>query len=234
MASVSELTVSGYIRELQRKLDLNIPTDICMIIIMFYPNTIKFDENTMNLTLHEKEIVTSWFIEVLQLQNASTILTSELLYDYNKDGQTGKDFHKKCDGNINTFSIVETEFNGHIFGCFLSKKLFSPQGVGDYIVDDKAFLCVIRSCFKNKEPELFKIARSDYAYFNAVTGADFGSDDLELILNNGRSVCDHDYSDYGGGLHGNMLCGGEEYNERNRRYSFEIKQMNTFTIRANQ
>ena len=141
MATVAELVVSGYIRELQRELCIHIPTDIWIVFIMFYPNYIQFDGNTMNLTLKEKEIITSWFIKIFSLENKSSILTSTLLYDCNKHGKTGKAFHSKCDQNINTFTIVESEFNGHIFGCFLSKKLnkFEEHDLGKWISDDKVF-----------------------------------------------------------------------------------------------
>ena len=50
----SDLIVSGYIRKLQSKLKIDIPNDIWLIVIMFYPNCIEFEGNKMNLSLKEK------------------------------------------------------------------------------------------------------------------------------------------------------------------------------------
>ena len=227
MATSGELIVSGYIRESQAQLHLHIPSDIWMVFVMFYPGCIEFDGNTLNLSLKEKELITSWFIDIFELQNKSAILTSKLLYDFNKDGEDGDDFHLKCDGNINTFSIVETEFNGHIFGCFFSKKLELEKGKQHHwIDDDKVFLCVIRSCFKEKGPELFKTKSSSNSYFNALGwGPAFGPASLALLTPD--NSCSQ-----GKEIHGNVLFGGIEYihEKRDEYTTFEIQQMNTFTI----
>eukprot|EP00483_Globobulimina_turgida_P002994 UN02999 len=162
---ISELTVSGYIHELQNKLNIDIAQDIVLVIIMFYPSCIQFEGNTLNLTLNEKQTITSWFIDVFNLDNTSSI-SAKLLYRYNKDGTCGEDFHKKCDKINNQFSIIETEF-AHIFGCFVSPAT-QDEGMGKYRADEKAFLCVIRSSFQDKEAEIYKIKekKSKYAYFD--------------------------------------------------------------------
>ena len=171
MATKSELTVTGYIRELQKKLEIDIPDDIWLIVVMFYPNYIEFEGNTMNLTRREKEIITSWFIDIFDLNRQKSVtLTSELLYNYNKHGKEGCNFQEKCDGNINTFSIIQTQFNGHIFGCFTSKEIKQKDELR-YHRDDKAFLCVIRPCFKDKKAEIFKVKKDKMsdAYFHAAS-----------------------------------------------------------------
>ena len=68
MSVKAKLTVSGYIRKLQKKLQIDIPNDIWLIIIMFYPNCIEFEGNTMNLTSKQKEMITSWFIDIFELE----------------------------------------------------------------------------------------------------------------------------------------------------------------------
>ena len=75
MAS-TELLVYVFIRELQRKLDIHIPSDIFIVFIMFYPNYIEFGGSTINLTSKEKET------KMFDLKDPSVILTSKLLYDY--------------------------------------------------------------------------------------------------------------------------------------------------------
>ena len=236
MATLAELLISGYSRELQRSLRIHVPRDIVVILMMFYPSCIEFEDNTMNLTLKQKEMITLWFMNIFDLNNKSSILSSKLLYDYNKDGKTGRDFHKKCDGNTNTFTIVQTQFNGHIFGCFLSEKLFTPKSWGEYLADDKAFLCVIKSCFKGKGPELFKIISSDTAYYNVPSwGPAFGSEDLHLLDSYNKCDCKHEWTEFeGDGLKGNVLCGGIKYDERNILYDFKIQEMNTFTIKIDE
>ena len=57
--------------------------------------------------------------------------------------------------------MIETEFNGHIFGCFTSGPI--PDYGNHYVKDDKAFLCVIRSCFEDKKPVLCRI-KEDATY----------------------------------------------------------------------
>ena len=92
----------------------------------------------MNLTLSEKDVITWWIIDTFELRDESSILTAKLLYDYEKDGKSAKDWHAKCDDNINTFTIVETEFNNHILLVFYRKIYYLQAGL---IKDNKAFLC---------------------------------------------------------------------------------------------
>ena len=44
---------------------------------------------------------------------------------------------------MNIFSIIMKGFNGHIFGYFTSKLVTSKENA-DYVMDDMAFLCVVR------------------------------------------------------------------------------------------
>ena len=207
--SRSDLIVRGYLRELRMKLSIDIPDDIFIVILMFYPNGIDFIGNTMDLTLAEKDLITSWFIDIFDIKDTKSIISSELLYDYNKDGRTGTDYHNKCDGNINTFSIIETEFNGHIFGCFLSRQLeeaWNPV----YMNDKKAFLCIIRPAFKDKDlkPQMFEIIqnKSYNAYYNTSNwGPAFGSDDLTLLGDQGVNDVNHSGGYFDKSLCGNML-----------------------------
>ena len=239
MATTSELTVSGYVRELQEIFNFEIPNDILLMITTFYPTYIQFKGNTMKLTLEEKEIITSWFMNVFNFKNDTTILTSKLLYDMNKHGRSGVDFHKNCNESKNTFSIIETEFNGHIFGCFLSKKLDTLRyKSGDYIYDDKAFLCVIRSKFFKNDPgaALFKIKHNKYhkAYYNTKKcGPSFGATDLTLLSSPGsaRSQSGEGLTCFDEAICGNRLFGGEQYDRVNGGATeCKITKMNTFTI----
>ncbi len=239
------LIVFGYIRHIHKQYQFIIPNDIANIICILYPQFIEFEGNTVGLTDKEKEIITTWFNEVLDLENKSCILSSKLLYDYNKDGKDGKDFYKHCLNGKNTFSIVRTGFNGHIFGCFLSKplqKIDSNSNRPNWTItiqDDKAFLCVIRSSFKNKSPELFKLNKkrdvlmNDDAYhcYNWI-GPCFGySFDLSLRCSFGN-YCNHepDYTWFQGDIKGNILCGGNKFDGSDAKQNFPVEDMTTFEI----
>ena len=230
MALRAELTVSGFVRELQRKLKMDIPSDILLVIIMLYPTWIDFERNTMNLTFEEKDMITSWLIDVLKVTHTK-LITSKLLYDYNKDGKLGRDVHKKCDRNSNTLTIVQTEFNGHIFGCFLSKKLGKTNG--NWVKDNKAFVCVIRSCFKDQKPAIFRVKDGKRGYYDSFqTGPSFGASDLTILAQHGENRV-QTAGCFDDKLCGNMLCGGKQLKLKDNNtkfYSFKIQEMNTFTI----
>ena len=203
------------------------------MILIYYSYCIRFEGNTMNLTSREKEIITSWFMETFQFLDSSknskqkALMTSELLYNSDMDGQTAKDWHRKCDGNTNTFSIIETEYK-HIFGCFLSAKLSTTAS--KFIRDEKVFLCVIRSCFEGEQPEKFGIKHGDFAYANVPnSGPIFARYNVWLLGIEGFGSCNHSVQCFDG-LHGNILCGGDQYEKTNEEYDFEIVKFNTFRI----
>ena len=140
-------------------------------------------------------MITEWFIDVFELQNKSCRLSSKLLYDYDKDGKQGSDFYTRCLKGNNTFSIVRTNHNGHIFGCFLSKSLVDgAHWLGIEMKDDKAFSCVIRSSFNGKLPELFKIKQDEeflaYTCYND-HGPAFGFSFDIALLSLHKDYCEH-------------------------------------------
>ena len=232
MAS-AELIVCGWLRSTK----LDILKDIVSLIILYYPKCMDFDGNTMNLKISEKYILTEWLINVFDLANKSCELSSKLLYNYKVHGTTGKDFHKKCNNFSNTLTIIQTVHN-HIFGGFLSDKV---QTATQYWDDPKAFLFVIRSSLKEKpDPQIFIRKRYCYAYMNYyMIGPQFGQSDLCLFYGGmgylDDNFCDHTSSNFddNGNLKGNVLCGGNAYNPENKKYIFNIKEMNTFNIAIN-
>ena len=182
-------------------------------------------------------MITGWFIEVLGLENTSCILSSKLLYDFDKDGKNGDNYYEHCLKGKNTFSIVRTNYNGHIFGCFLSKPMNDVVNTNKTNVDDdKAFLCVIRSSFKDKQPTLFKV-KQESKYISGIyktyswIGPCFGwSFDLQLLK---WDYCCHSNTCFQGDIQGNILCGGEEFNPENASYKFNVVNMTTFEININ-
>ena len=106
------------------------------------------------------------------------------------------------------------------------------------MADDKAFVCVIRSCFKDKVPQLFKIKQDNDAIENAYTcwhdvGPRFGTEyDLQIsdIANNEYNYVCHNKTVFDGDIHGNILCGGDSYYKENDEYYFTVINMTTFEI----
>lgn len=94
--STVTLIIAGFIRKLSQQYSLSIPKDIIDIVLLFTPPILDFKGNTVALTYAEKAMIRSWFIEVLQLEENQCILTSKLLYDYEKNGKYGTVFYKHC------------------------------------------------------------------------------------------------------------------------------------------
>ena len=106
------------------------------------------------------------------------------------------------------------------------------------ISDNKAFVCVIRSGFKNKTPQLFKIRQEEqdreavYYCWDRI-GPCFGTQcDLKILEDDGDShnYVDHNWTVFEGDIYGNILCGGHSYNQTNKDYCFTIIHMTTFEI----
>ena len=80
----------------------------------------------------------------------------KLQYRATRDGFSAQDFHNKCDGIENTFTVVKSEY-GNIFGGFTEKAWDSSD---KYYADPKAFIFSL----VNKENKPFKV--------NCTNGAD--------------------------------------------------------------
>ena len=237
--STKQFLISGYIRECQKVYKLDIPYDISIVINQFYPHIMELKGCSMKLTMKEKELITSWFINIYELQNNPSIVSSKLLYDYDKNGKLGTNWNDLCSKAKNTFTIVETGYNGHIFGCFLSESHEYKGRTHKY--NDKVFLCLIRSTFKDKHisPSIFRIkpecTSNAYTFYKDI-GPCFGHR-FDLTLLNGYlgygsngNVVDHSDTDFQGDIYGNTLYGGDKYSTENTEYSFNIINMSTFEI----
>ena len=87
--------------------------------------------------------------------------------------------------------------------------------------------------YEKPYPQIFKIKpdQQHLAYSNnRGCGPIFGFGDLHLLHSN---RCYHEHQCFDNELHGNQLCGGNNYNPENIIYYFNIKEMNTFTIKTN-
>ena len=237
--SVNAVLVQGYIRTLQKSIRIHIPNDILLIIALFFPNVIEFDGCKMELTDDEKEMISKWLSETICDAN-NPVLCSTLLYDPDMDGKTASDFHRRCDDHQNLFGMVKIKDSDHIIGFFVSQSFNEndpKEGtlIGNYVNDDKVFLCVMRSSFKDKGPEIFRVKAADakYAYFNAQDWLpNFGYSD-ELVINGideGGYCRTPDESCFEPRPIGNIFAGGNEYSIDQTWEFFDIETMQIFAI----
>ena len=245
--------VSGYIRMKKWQNILNIPDEIIKLIEEFYPIAIEFEGSRLKLTFEEKEYLTQYLMQTLMEQDDdSKCLSAVLLYDGEKDGMEAKAFHKKCDFNENTLTLVETEYD-HIFGCFSSVAF--EQKLGEWQKDLKSFLCLIRTQFEitecpkycryvSKAEKPNEIYGDRAAYSGSNYGPCFGhSFDVGIFSPWGHAnyVNHTKYTNYPDAF-GNMLCGGKKLertedinkkvNERSGgcKFKFDIKHVETYRI----
>eukprot|EP01084_Bolivina_argentea_P203015 346776_1 len=144
--NIMDILVSGYIRD-----ELSdVPNDIMMLFLMFYPNIIGFEENIFNLSINEKELITSWFVKVFDLDHKNTskaFLDSKILFDSSVYGMINSVHIMQCKQQFNLFTIIQTGY-GHIFG------FFSSIGTSLYIpsYEKRVFISVIRSTVEDVSP----------------------------------------------------------------------------------
>ena len=104
------------------------------------------------------------------------------IYKATKDGGTGYNFHRCCDNQKPTLTLIEST-NGYIFGGYISISWEGPSSWTPKGNDDSAFLFSINNKLKfpiqNKEKVIYN--QKDY-------GPDFGDNDIYLnymdFLNN--------------------------------------------------
>jgi len=122
-------------------------------------------------------------------------ISFKLLYSGHKDGWMAADFHKKCDGKVNTLTIILSN-QGKVFGGFLDKAWNQSE---NYIITEKSWLFSLTS----KEKYKLKSANSQYAgYGSASYGPTFGGGNNDLYLSgdfrtlsNGGSPLSYECSD---------------------------------------
>ena len=141
--STHKLLVTEYCRNMPRELDIEIPNDILLVIVLFFPNFIDFEGCKMDLTDDEKTLITNWLAATIS-EFHNPVLFSTLLYDAEMHGKAAGDFHRKCDDHQNLFGIVKIKNFNHIIGFFVSKSFNEndpKEGtlIGNYVNDDKAF-----------------------------------------------------------------------------------------------
>ena len=239
-----EIFISGYLRQMQKKYRLSLPDDLSNIIALFYPNLIEFRDNSMNLSIKEKEIITNWIMETFNLSlDQSPILSSKLLYD----GTTRSEYFNKCHKIPNTICIIKVKDYDHIICFFTSKGVNGIRSNSKrYIDDDKIFLAVIRSCFKNKGPQIWRIkpeksAHTFFCRYSEIADTIIGFQNEFSIQTRHKApdtftkirgnIAYYEYqTNFKPRMKGNALSGGPRFGKKFHDFEGEIENMNVFTI----
>ena len=236
-----EFLIFGYLRDQRFAAMIGqlIPKDIPMLIAEFYPICIDFTQNAFDLTLDEKELLTKWLRSQLldndEQEAQNKFLTSTLLYDSQNDGYKNQDYKTKCDKHPNKLTFVKTEYD-HIFGGFISP--ITHSNYNEFFEDDKSFLFLLRSKFKDHTPKICKIEpkSADKAYLGAPNlGPIFGEGEVAFLIDSKNLTDSHFVSHRTShqNVSGNELCGGVEYDPAPATHSFAMKIMQTFRIDVN-
>jgi hypothetical protein len=118
----------------------------------------------------------------------------KLLYRASVDGFRAADFHRKCDNNANTLTIIKTTEN-YVFGGY-TKATWNQHGYGTYQSDSTAFIF----SFINRENTPLKMEIKSGNYNNAIYsessyGPTFGGHDF--IISNSSNNNRNSYSNLG-------------------------------------
>lgn len=229
--SSCELVVDGYLRQIQKDHNIDIPDDVILMIASFYRKYIEFEGGSIKLTDDEKEMITNWLNDVLLDSSQKHVsLSSTLLFDNIRDGKLAIDYQNKCSDNANMFGIVKIKSYDHIIGFFMSKPLdFEKMN----IEDDKVFICLIRSCFEEIEPTIYKI-KKEYAQEAYECGRysypRFGNCELVLYARGEGGAWPTQQSHFNPKVTGNRLAGGSEFKTPDAWYSLSWEYFNVFRI----
>jgi hypothetical protein len=147
------------------------------------------DNITSSTILNSTEIQ-----KVYELCQFPTNRTLQLLYRATRDNFSAAAFHSKCDGFLNTLSIIKST-NDHIFGGFTTQSWTCAAG---YRADPSAFILSLRrntTGFNTvTDARRFNITSSGYAiiaryiYGPTFGGHDFTIRDMSNINNNSYST----------------------------------------------
>jgi hypothetical protein len=152
----------------------------------------------------------------------------DLKYRASRDGFSGKDFHKKCDGVWNTLTIIKTT-NGNIFGAFAEEAWTNNTDVKD----PQAFIISLI----NEEKEPFK-AMSSTGYYalhcDSSKGPCFGTSNkyhLDISIASNSNVNQSSSSNFGYAFkHQDYPRGSEKArNILAGSYNFQTIEIEVFT-----
>jgi hypothetical protein len=148
-----------------------------------------------------------------------------LQYRGTRDGFRSSNFHTKCDGRVNTITLIETT-KGYIFGGFAK---IAWDSSNSYKRDDsrESFLFTIRNPH-NLSAQKFALSDPSYAiYCYSSCGPSFGATN-DIYVADSSNANTNSYSNLGvryvndTGINGTQVFTGER--------NFTVKEIEVFTI----
>ena len=111
----------------------------------YYGNKCEYKRLNSSAFINSSILTNELGIKFLDLINYPSNLNLSLIYQASRDGFKAKDFHLKCDGYLNTLTVIKAS-NGNIFGGFTTVDWGTPQSNNYYYYssyfksDSNAFL----------------------------------------------------------------------------------------------
>jgi hypothetical protein len=222
---VSHLTRSGLLRFVQEIPFDALTTDIWSQFVELHIRGPK--ESCLNLryVAHLLPAESTILTEVPKVINEFSLKKWKCLYRGTTDGFASSDFHEKCNGQMNTLTIILTA-NGFIFGGFTPIAWDSSSA---YKADNsqKSFIFSVKNG-RNSPSRKFSILNCPYTiYCNSGHGTTFGNGP-DLDISNGCNANNNSRTKLGTAyLNDTCRCGQEVLaGEMN----FTVKEIEVFAI----
>ena len=117
----------------------------CNCPAYYYGQNCEYKNLNSSAFINSSILTNELSIQLLDLINYPSNLNLSLIYQATRDGFRASDFHSKCDGFLNTLTVIKSS-NGNIFGGFATVDWGQPQSTNYYYYssyfknDSNAFL----------------------------------------------------------------------------------------------
>jgi len=116
-----------------------------------------------------------------------------LIYKATRDGFAGHDFHRCCDNQGSTITVIQSINGGYLFGGYTS---VSWRSTGDYVVDNNGPFLFTLTNPHGIPPTKYSIRRAEYSIFDVNTcGPTFGGGNDLHVCDNSQTKT-HSYCNF--------------------------------------
>ena len=203
-------TVYGYVRINSCK--QHVINDIIEMIYNYYLWVL---DSVILTDLNDINIFHNLLLPKLKFIVKGSDFNLRLLYRNSTDGNSAESFHKYCDGNVNTITLVQSK-NGNIFGGFATTDWGSK--INNAVKDENAFLFRIKSKF-NHPPRVFRQNNLELYVFWRYGPTWMWGPDLFL---QGLGCKSHSHSQ--------LACGNEYEGTGDGPHYFELVEYEVFVV----
>ena len=140
-------------------------------------------DTTISLTPQQSAALEAWVVEAMA-HGKPAPCRLELLYRASRDGWDPQQFHRRCDAQGPTVTLIKTD-HGYVFGGFSDQSWTSG---GHWIASQKAFLFAL-CCAAGLGPTRLPVANADHALYghSSYLPAFGGGFDLKVGTNKRRA-----------------------------------------------